>query len=141
LHRRRDDERARSSGALRARGPRGAVLAGRAIGGVGTAAVARVRGPLASLAALSSGPAGASRASRAPAAAAVDDPCEERVVERDDDVDPAAASARPAYAAVAPVPARRAALGRASPGAARPVGGCPAPPGSPQKLNECRMQL
>src|SRR5207247_9656237 len=69
-----------------------------------------------------SGPTGASRASLAAAAVAVDDPCEERVVERDDDVDPAAASARAAHAAVASVPARRAALGRASRGACGAVG-------------------
>src|SRR3989442_14944646 len=68
LHRRRDDERARSSGALRARGPRGAVLAGRAIGGVRTAAGGRGRGPPAPPAALFSGPPRPPPAPPAPAA-------------------------------------------------------------------------
>src|SRR5437879_4361818 len=112
--RERDDLGPRAGRPLRAVGARGPLLSGSAVGGIGTAAVVLVGHALAALATLATIAARAARPARTPGTARFDQPGEERILGRNDDVEAAAAPAASPRAAIAPATTRPSGLGRAA---------------------------
>src|SRR3989442_1260980 len=119
-----DDLGPRAGRTLRAVRPRGSLLPGCAVCGIGTATVVLVDHALAALTTLATVPTRAARPARASRTARFDQAGEERILGRDDDADAAAAPAAPPGAAVAAAATRSAGLGRAPSLArgARPAG-------------------
>src|SRR5439155_361297 len=99
--------------ALRAVGPRCSLLAGGAVGGIGTAAVVLVGAALAALATLATIPARSARPAGASGSTRFYQSREERILGRGDDGDAAAAPAAAPRAAVAAAATRPSGLGRA----------------------------
>src|SRR5438874_4792094 len=117
----RDDLGARARRTLRAVGPGGSLLAGGAVGGIGTAAVLLVGGPLSALAGLATIPARSPRPAGASGSARFYQPGEKRILGRGDDGDAAAAPTASPRAAVAATATRPSRLRWASPLARRAI--------------------